>query len=69
MNAQTDILKPEHRAMGLSLKEDDHLIYLKDKDGKTLAYWLTSGTNEAEIQSEADLHLKWENLKSKLEAE
>jgi hypothetical protein len=59
MNILPSILKPEHKAVGLYLEEDDHLVYLKDKDGKVLAYWSASGVTIAEIQHEADQQLEW----------
>lgn len=67
MKTLTDILKPEHKAMGLCLEEDDHLVYLKDKDGEMLAYWPTSRVTETEILIEADNHLWWEKRRHSLE--
>lgn len=53
MKVLTEVLRPEHREVGLYLEEDDHTVYLKQAD-EVLARWSATGTTIASIWNEAD---------------
>jgi len=53
------VLTQSQRNAGLCLVEpDDHTIELRDKDGKVLAVWGSSGATVIEIRKEADKYIK-----------
>jgi hypothetical protein len=61
------ILSIEHRQIGLSLTEDDHMLYLI-KNGSTLAVWSALGATPENIVKVADESLfqwrkMWKNVK------
>lgn len=48
------ILKTEHREAGFRLEEDDHFIFLYDREGKRLCIFSADGATATSIQKEAD---------------
>ena len=55
-------LTAKQREAGLYLEEpDDHTLELKDKNGKVLAVWGSSGATVIEIRKEADKYIKGED--------
>lgn len=57
------VLTQKQQDAGLYLVEpDDHLIELKDKDGKVLAVWGSVGATVIEIRKEASKYLKAQNF-------
>jgi hypothetical protein len=50
------LLTIEHHQRGLSLSEDDHIVYLI-KNGHTIAIWSAQGATLEGIREEADKQL------------
>ena len=56
------ILSTEHRQSGLSLTEDDHMLYL-NKNGRTIAVWSVIGATVENILKAADESLfQWRKM-------
>lgn len=56
----SQVLTKDHRDAGLSIDEDDHLLYLRDKTGKILrVFWAASATPTA-VLHEANQALEWQ---------
>ena len=65
MEILANILKAEHREAGLCLDEDDHMLYLRNKEGKILAMWWATNATVEEVLREATQQWNW--LKSGIE--
>ena len=57
MKVLSQVLRPEHRAAGLYLEEDDHTLYLK-RGVETLARWSVTGVSRDSILNEADRYMQ-----------